>query len=166
MFDSGQSSRGLNDPAASWADIEWLKTATDLPIVAKGIMTGEDAGLRAEHGVDGLIVSNHGARNLDTTLSTIEVLPEVAAAAGERVEVYLDGGIRRGTDVVKAIALGAKGVFFGRPIFWGLSYGGSDGLIKLMRVLRDEVESTMMLTGRGSIEAIDASLVTPMPALG
>ena len=166
MFDSGQSSRGLNDPAASWADIEWLKTATDLPLVAKGIMTGEDASLCAEYEVAGLIVSNHGARNLDTTLSTIEVLPEVAAAAGERVEVYLDGGIRRGTDVVKAIALGAKGVFFGRPIFWGLSYGGSDGLIKLMEVLRDEVESTMMLTGRGSIESIDASLVTPMPALG
>ncbi len=162
MFDSGQSSRGLNDPAASWADIEWLKKATGLPLVAKGIMTGEDAALCAEHGVDGLIVSNHGARNLDTTLATIEVLPEVAAAAGGRVEVYLDGGIRRGTDVVKALALGAKGVFFGRPIFWGLSYGGSDGLVKLMEVLRDEVESTMMLTGRGTVDAIDASLVTPM----
>ena len=165
MFDSGQSSRGLNDPAASWADIEWLKTATGLPLVAKGIMTGEDAKLCADHGVDGLIVSNHGARNLDTTLATIEVLPEVAAAAGDRVEVYLDGGIRRGTDVVKAIALGAKGVFFGRPIFWGLSYGGSDGLVRLMEVLRDEVESTMMLTGRGTIDSIDASLVAPMPSL-
>ena len=89
----------------------------------------------------------------------------MAAAAGERVEVYLDGGIRRGTDVVKALALGARGVFFGRPIFWGRSYGGSDGLVRLMEILRDEVESTMMLTGRGTIASIDASLVAPMPAL-
>ena len=164
-FDSGQTSRGLNDPAASWADVEWLKTATDLPLVCKGIMTGEDARLCAEYGVDGLIVSNHGARNLDTTLATIEVLPEVAEAVGERVEVYLDGGIRRGTDVVKAIALGAKGVFFGRPIFWGLAYDGADGVVAVMDVLRDEVESTMMLAGCGTIDSIDGSLVTRMPAL-
>ena len=164
-FDSGQSSRALVDPGASWDELAWLRTLTDLPVVFKGIMTAEDAQLCAATGVDGLIVSNHGGRNVDTTLATIEVLPEVAAAVEGKVEVFLDGGIRRGTDVVKAIALGAKAVLFGRPLFWGLAYAGEEGVAQVLDILRDEVESTMMLAGRPTVDAIDSSLVAKMPAL-
>ena len=164
-FDSGLTSRGQNDPGATWEDFKWLKTVTDLPLVAKGIMTAEDATLCADYGVDGLIVSNHGARNLDTALSTIETLPEVAEAVGDRMEVYLDGGIRRGADVVKALALGARAVLFGRPIFWGLAYDGEDGLTGVLEILRDEMESTMMLTGRPTLASLDATLIRKMPSL-
>ena len=164
-FDSGQSSRGQTDPGATWEDVAWLKTVTDLPVVFKGIMTAEDAALCGEYGVEALIVSNHGARNLDTTLSTIETLPEVVDAAGDSVEVYLDGGIRRGSDVVKALALGARAVLFGRPIFWGLAYDGADGLTGVLEILRDEMESTMMLSGRPDVASLDATLVRQMPAL-
>jgi 4-hydroxymandelate oxidase len=135
------------------------------PSSSKGIMTGEDGLLAAEHGLDGLIVSNHGTRNLDTTLSTIETLPEVVEAAGSRVEVFLDGGIRRGSDIVKALALGAKAVMFGRPIFWGLNYGGEDGLTGVFEILRDELEITMVLAGRPTITSIDSTLVRKMPPL-
>ena len=141
------------------------QTVTDLPVVFKGIMTAEDAALCGEYGVDALIVSNHGARNLDTTLSTIETLPEVVDAAGDSIEVYLDGGIRRGSDVVKALALGARAVLFGRPIFWGLAYDGADGLTGVLEILRDEMESTMMLSGRPDVASLDATLVRQMPAL-
>jgi 4-hydroxymandelate oxidase len=164
-FDAGLSSRGQNDPGATWEDFKWLRTVTDLPIVFKGIMTAEDAALAAEYGLDGLIVSNHGTRNLDTTLSTIESLPEVVEAAGDKVEVYLDGGIRRGADVVKALALGARAVLFGRPIFWGLAYDGEDGLTGVMEILRDEMESTMVLCARPNVASIDSTLIRKMPAL-
>ena len=164
-FDTGQSSRGQTDPGATWADVAWLKTVTDLPIVFKGIMTGEDAALCAEYGVDGLIVSNHGGRNLDTTLSTIETLPEVVEAAGDKVEVYLDGGIRRGSDIMKALALGARAVLIGRPIFWGLAHDGEDGLTGVLEILRDELESGMILSGRPNVASIDRTLVRKMPVL-
>ena len=164
-FDSGLTSRGQNDPGATWEDLKWLRTITDLPIVFKGIMTREDAALSAEYGVDGLIVSNHGSRNLDTTLSTIETLPEVVEAAGSKVDVFLDGGIRRGSDIVKALALGAKAVMFGRPIFWGLHYGGEDGLTGVFQILRDELETTMVLSGRPTIASIDSTLIRKMPTL-
>jgi isopentenyl diphosphate isomerase/L-lactate dehydrogenase-like FMN-dependent dehydrogenase len=164
-FDSGLSSRGQNDPGATWEDFKWLQTVTDLPLVAKGIMTAEDATLCAEYGVDGLIVSNHGARNLDTALTTIETLPEVAEAVGDKMEVYLDGGIRRGSDIVKALALGARAVLFGRPIFWGLAYDGEDGLSGVMDILRDELEITMVLSGRPTVDSIDSTLIRKMPVL-
>ena len=164
-FDSGLTSRGQNDPGATWEDFAWLKTVTDLPLIAKGIMTGEDAGLAADYGVDAMIVSNHGGRNLDTTMSTIETLPEVVEAVGGRAEVYMDGGIRRGADIAKALALGARAVMFGRPIFWGLAYDGEDGLAGVFEILRDELESVMVLSGRPTIGSIDSTLIRKMPTL-
>jgi 4-hydroxymandelate oxidase len=107
----------LRDPASTWVDLDWLAAHTRLPLVVKGIMVGEDGRQAAEHGAKGVIVSNHGARYLDTTLTPIEALPEVVEAVAGQVEVYLDGGIRRGTDVFKALALDARAVLIGRPVF-------------------------------------------------
>jgi 4-hydroxymandelate oxidase len=159
------SSRGGADPAATWKDLAWLKGATDLPIVAKGIMTGEDVEQCAELGADAVIVSNHGGRHLDNTLATVEVLPEAVAAAKGKVEVLLDGGIRRGADVVKAIALGAKAVFIGRPLFWGLAVDGEQGVIRVLDILREEIEITMAKCGRTDIASIDSTVVVKAPPL-
>ena len=164
-FDAGMSSRRAVDPGATWDDVAWLRSITNLPIVFKGVITREDAALCAEHGVDALIVSNHGGRNLDTTIPTIEALPEVAEAAGPNVQVYLDGGIRRGTDVVKALALGANAVMLGRPLFWGLAYNGADGVAHMLDILRDEVETTMVMCGKGSVDAIGRDAVARLPEL-
>jgi (S)-2-hydroxy-acid oxidase len=111
------------DPTLNWKDIEWLRSITNLPIVVKGVLTAEDAILAADAGCKGILVSNHGGRQLDGVLATIDALPEVLdAVRGRDVEVYLDGGVRKGTDVLKALALGAKAVFLGRPILWGLAH--------------------------------------------
>lgn len=154
-----------SDPAATWQDLEWIKSATDLPVVAKGIMTGEDVELCAQVGADGVIVSNHGGRHLDNTLATVEVLSEAVAAAAGKMEIYLDGGIRRGADVVKAIALGAKAVFIGRPLFWGLAVAGEEGVIRVFDILREEIEITMAKCGRPTIAAIDSTAVVKAPPL-
>jgi 4-hydroxymandelate oxidase len=156
---------GGGDPAATWKDLEWIKSQTDLPIVAKGIMTGEDVEQCAEVGVDSVIVSNHGGRHLDNTLATIEVLPEAVAAAKGRLEILLDGGIRRGADVVKALALGAKAVFIGRPIYWGLAVGGQQGVSRVLEILREEIEITMAKCGRSTIASIDSTVVVKTPPL-
>lgn len=154
------------DPAATWKDLAWIKSVSDLPVVAKGIMTGEDTQLCAEAGADAVIVSNHGGRHLDNTLSTIEVLPEVVAAAERSsMEILLDGGIRRGADVVKALALGAKGVFIGRPLFWGLAVGGEQGVIRVLEILREEIEITMAKCGRTTVAGIDSTVVVRAPPL-
>jgi isopentenyl diphosphate isomerase/L-lactate dehydrogenase-like FMN-dependent dehydrogenase len=157
--------QGGCDPAATWKDLEWIKSQTDLPVVAKGIMTAEDVELCAEVGADGVIVSNHGGRHLDNTLATIEVLSEAVAAAKGRLEVFLDGGIRRGADVVKAVALGAKAVFIGRPLFWGLAVGGEQGVIRVLEILREEIEITMAKCGRPTVASIDSSVVVKAPRL-
>ncbi|HEX9144139.1 MAG TPA: alpha-hydroxy acid oxidase [Candidatus Binatia bacterium] len=161
---SGRPGEGA-DPAATWKDLEWIKEATDLPIVAKGIMTGEDVEQCARAGVDAVIVSNHGGRHLDNTLATIEVLPEAVAAADKKVEVLLDGGIRRGADVVKALALGAKAVFIGRPLFWGLAVDGERGVIRVLDILREEIEITMAKCGRTDIASIDSTVMVKAPPL-
>lgn len=153
------------DPAATWKDLEWIKSATDLPLVAKGIMTAEDVELCAEIGVDAVIVSNHGGRHLDNTLATIEVLSEAAAAANGRMEVLLDGGIRRGADVVKALALGARAVFIGRPLFWGLAVDGEQGVVRVLEILREEIEITMAKCGRPTIASVDCTVVVKAPRL-
>ncbi|MCH9010636.1 MAG: alpha-hydroxy-acid oxidizing protein [Chloroflexi bacterium] len=150
---------GMVSPRATWKDFEWLAGKTELPLVAKGVMTAEDARLAVEHGVKAIIVSNHGGRSLDSTFATIEVLPEVVDAVDGRAEVYLDGGIRRGTDIVKALALGARAVLIGRPIFWGLAAGGEEGLRGVLTILRDELESTMGLCGIPEVGAIGRNLV-------
>ncbi|MCH8056089.1 MAG: alpha-hydroxy-acid oxidizing protein, partial [Deltaproteobacteria bacterium] len=156
---------GGGDPAATWKDLAWIKSQTDLPVVAKGIMTGEDVEECAEIGLDGVIVSNHGGRHLDNTLATIEVLPEAVDAAKGRIEILLDGGIRRGADVVKAIALGAKAVFIGRPLFWGLAVDGQQGVVQVLEILREEIEITMAKCGRPTIASIDPTVVTRLPPL-
>ena len=162
----GRTSRERGgDPAATWKDLEWIKSQTDLPVVAKGIMTGEDVELCAEVGVDAVIVSNHGGRHLDNTLATIEVLPEAVAAAKGRMEILLDGGIRRGADVVKALALGAKAVFIGRPFFWGLAVDGQQGVSRVLDILREEVEITVAKCGRPTIGSIDSTVVVNAPPL-
>jgi 4-hydroxymandelate oxidase len=161
---AGRAGEG-SDPAATWEDLQWIKSATDLPVVAKGIMTGEDVEACVAAGIDGAIVSNHGGRHLDNTLATIEVLPEAVAAAQGRLEILLDGGIRRGADVVKALALGAKAVFIGRPLFWGLAVDGERGVARVLDILREEMEITMAKCGRPNIASIDASAVVKAPRL-
>jgi 4-hydroxymandelate oxidase len=168
---STDAPRGVNeliDRSATWSYLDWLADSTPLPLVVKGIMTGEDARLCVEHGVRGVIVSNHGARQLDTTFASIEVLPEVVEAVDGRLEVYLDGGIRRGTDVLKALALGARAVLIGRPLFWGLAVDGESGLRAVLQMLRDELEMAMGMCGRPTIQSIDISLlgtVSPLLAV-
>lgn len=161
---AGRAGEG-SDPAATWQDLEWIKKAAGLPVVAKGVMTGEDVSLCIEVGADGVIVSNHGGRHLDNTLATVEVLPEAVAAARDKLEVYLDGGIRRGADVVKAIALGARAVFIGRPLFWGLAVDGEKGVVRVLDILREEIEITMAKCGRPTIASIDSTAVVKAPPL-
>src|SRR3989454_968402 len=123
------------------------------------ICLAEDAKLAAEHGVAGIVVSNHGGRQLDSTLGTLDVLPEVVAAVKGRVEVYVDGGIRRGTDVLKALALGARAVLVGRPILWGLALGGADGVRAVLQHLQMELDTAIALAGRATVKEIDVSVV-------
>jgi 4-hydroxymandelate oxidase len=157
--DAPRGANDLIDRAATWSYLDWLADNTPLPLVVKGIMTGEDARLCVEHGVKGVIVSNHGARQLDTTFASVEVLPEVVEAVDGRLEVYLDGGIRRGTDVLKALALGARAVLIGRPLFWGLAVDGELGLRAVIQMLRDELEMAMGMCGRATIQSVDISLL-------
>jgi 4-hydroxymandelate oxidase len=157
--------QGGADPAATWKDLQWIKSNTDLPVVAKGVMTGEDVEACAQIGADAVIISNHGGRHLDNTLATIEVLSEAVAAANGRLEVLLDGGIRRGADVVKALALGAKAVFIGRPLFWGLAVDGERGVVRVLEILREEMEITMAKCGRPTIASIDPTIMVKAPRL-
>ena len=135
------------DATLTWRDLEWLREACPLPLVVKGILTAEDALLAAEHGAAGVIVSNHGGRQLDGVPATLDVLPEVVDAVGERVEVLLDGGIRRGVDVLKALALGARAVCSGRAVLWGLAVGGEQGVGQVLDLLRNELERGLKLLG-------------------
>ncbi|MEU4520924.1 alpha-hydroxy acid oxidase [Amycolatopsis sp. NPDC024027] len=135
-------SAGLN-----WDHIAWLRSKTKLPVLIKGLLHAEDARLAVHHGVAGIVVSNHGGRQLDTVPATIDVLPEIAAAVGGALPVLLDGGIRRGTDVVKALALGADAVGVGRPIVWGLAAGGREGVSEVLDLLRDDFDQALALCG-------------------
>ncbi|URD93357.1 hypothetical protein MUK42_32980 [Musa troglodytarum] len=135
------------DPSLSWKDIEWLKSITKLPIMVKGIITAEDARKAVDAGVSGIVVSNHGARQLDYTPPTISVLDEVVKAVSGAVPVLLDGGVRRGTDVFKALALGAKAVMIGRPVVYGLAVKGEHGVRSVIKMLQNELELTMALAG-------------------
>ncbi|KAI3716397.1 hypothetical protein L6452_23718 [Arctium lappa] len=135
------------DPSLSWKDIAWLKSITKLPILIKGILTREDAIKAVEVGVDGIIVSNHGARQLDYVPATIAVLEEVVDAVKGRIPVLFDGGIRRGTDVFKALALGAQAVLIGRPVVYGLAAKGEYGVRRVVEMLKDELELAMALSG-------------------
>lgn len=149
----------LLDSSLTWEALDWLRSITTLPIVVKGILTAEDARLAVEHGARGIIVSNHGGRQLDSGMATIEALPEVVAAAYGGAEVYLDGGIRRGTDALKALSLGARAVLLGRPILWGLAVSGQQGVARVLGLLNAELELAMALVGSPSVAALGPELV-------
>jgi 4-hydroxymandelate oxidase len=152
------------DPALSWDDLGWIRDlAPGLPLLLKGILTAEDATLAVEVGVDGVVVSNHGGRQLDGVAATITALPEVVEAVDGRIPVLMDGGIRRGTDVLKALALGAAAVLVARPIAWGLAVDGEQGVVDVLELLRAEVRNAMILSGCRSVGDITAELVAPTP---
>ncbi len=135
------------DATVTWADVEWLRGVSDLPVVIKGVLTAEDAGLAAEHGAAAVVVSNHGGRQLDRCSASVDVLEEVVDAAGGDLEVYLDGGVRRGTDVLVALALGARAVLMGRPYLWALAAGGEAGVARAIELIRVELDNAMALLG-------------------
>ena len=149
----------LFDTTLTWGAVEWLRAQTRLPLLVKGIMTAEDAQIAVDAGVDGIVVSNHGGRQLDGVAATITALPEVVEAVAGRIEVLMDGGIRRGTDVLKAVALGARAVLIGRAYLWGLAADGEAGVRGVLGMLRSELELAMALAGRPTIASIDATVV-------
>jgi 4-hydroxymandelate oxidase len=134
-------------PEISWRHLESLREMTRLPIVLKGVLHPADARLAVEHGMDAIVVSNHGGRQLDTTPASIAQLPALADAVTGRIPILLDGGVRRGTDVVKALALGADAVAVGRPIVWGLAAGGEDGVTTVLDLIRSELDNALTLCG-------------------
>jgi 4-hydroxymandelate oxidase len=146
----------LLDPSLTWADVTWLRSITRLPILVKGIVRPDDALRAVDAGAAGVVVSNHGGRQLDTSPATIDVLPAIAEAVGDRAEILLDGGVRRGTDVLKAVALGARAVAIGRPVLWGLAAGGEDGLGRVLALLRAEIDLALALCGCSSIAEVAA----------
>ena len=148
-------------PALTWDDLEWVASESRLPIVLKGILTREDALLAVEHGAAAVYVSNHGGRQLDGVAAGLDALPEVAEAVGDRCEVYVDGGIRRGTDVLKALALGARAAFVGRPVACALAVDGERGVSRVLALLRDEIELGLGLLGCTSPAEVSRSHVEP-----
>jgi len=150
------------DKNLTWADLDWLAGLTDLPVWVKGIVHGDDARHAAEHGAAGVVVSNHGGRQLDTSPATITVLPEIVQAVdGTGVEVLVDGGIRRGTDVLKALALGATATCIGRPVLWGLAADGQAGVEHVLHLLRQELDVAMALSGVRTVDDLTPDLVRP-----
>ena len=143
--------------------LDWLCGCTKLPVVVKGMCRGDDARRAAEHGAKAVVVSNHGGRQLDTAPATCEVLPHVVEAVGDRCEVYADGGIRRGSDVLKAIALGARAVLIGRPVLWGLAVNGEQGATHVLEILKRELDEAMLLCGCTKLEDIGGWLLKPWP---
>ena len=149
----------LIDPSLCWADIAWLRSLTTLPLLIKGIVRPDDARRAVDAGVEGIVVSNHGGRQLDTSVATIDALPGIVEAVGGRLEILVDGGVRRGTDVLKAVALGARAVGIGRPVLWGLAAGGQAGVSRVLSILAEELDLAMALAGAPTVEAITADLV-------
>lgn len=149
------------DAAITWADLDWLVASTRLPVVVKGILAAEDARLAVGHGAKGIQVSNHGGRQLDSAIGSLDALPGVVEAVDGAAEVVLDGGVRRGTDVLKALALGARAVLIGRPVLYGLAAAGEDGVARVLEMLRQELVVDMMLCGLQDVGAISRELVVP-----
>jgi 4-hydroxymandelate oxidase len=155
----------LYDTSLTWKDLEWIISLTKLPVLVKGILRGDDAVKAVAAGAKGIIVSNRGGRQLDTTISTIEALPGITAAIANNngkndIEILLDGGIRRGTDVLKALALGAKAVMIGRPVLWGLALYGQNGVEAVLNLLKSEFDLAMALTGCNNLAAITSDLIS------
>jgi 4-hydroxymandelate oxidase len=149
----------LHDAALTPKDVEWIQQATKLPVVVKGIVRGDDAARAVAHGAAAIIVSNHGGRQLDTAIPAINALSEVVDAVGSQAEVYVDGGVRRGTDVIKAIALGARAVLLGRPVLWGLAVDGEAGVRAVLELMRAEIDLAMALTGVRAVGEISPDLL-------
>lgn len=149
----------LEQKALTWKDIEWLQSFAKTPVLLKGILNPADAEKAVQAGISGIIVSNHGGRNLDTVPATIEALPRIAETIDCRIPVLMDGGIRRGTDVLKAIALGANAVLVGKPVCFGLACAGAEGVTKVLEILRTELELAMALTGKATLSSIDRSVI-------
>ncbi|WP_026423507.1 alpha-hydroxy acid oxidase [Actinokineospora inagensis] len=148
-------SRERFDPTITWSDLAWLRARTRLPLVLKGILTGTDAIQAIDHGTDAIVVSNHGGRQLDGVPPTADTLAEVVDAVAGRLPVLVDGGIRSGRDVLKAIALGASAVLVGRPVLWGLAHSGTPGAEHILRLLREELEEALILTGHPTLATLD-----------
>ncbi|HSQ81304.1 MAG TPA: alpha-hydroxy acid oxidase [Casimicrobiaceae bacterium] len=149
------------DPALNWGDVEWIKKRWGGKLILKGIQDPEDARLAADSGADALVVSNHGGRQLDGAASSIEALPAIVDAVGSRIEVWMDGGIRSGQDVLKALALGAKGTLIGRSFIYGLAAMGEAGVTKALEIIRNELDLTMAFCGRTKVADIDRSVLLP-----
>lgn len=146
-------------PTMDWDQLDWLRSICPIPLLAKGILRADDAVRAVETGCDGIWVSNHGGRQLDTAITSAEALPEIAAAVGDRALVVADGGVRRGIDVLKALALGADLVAVGRPILWGLAVDGADGVQRLLEILREELSRSMAMAGCRSLAEVTPDLI-------
>lgn len=147
------------NPALTWQDLEWLRSLSPLPLVVKGVLRADDAKRAVEYGASGVIVSNHGGRQLDGAIASLDALSEIVEAVGAQIDVLVDGGIRRGTDVLKALALGAKAVLLGRPVLWGLAVAGEAGVQHILELLLNELDLAMALSGCAKLQDIDSSLV-------
>jgi 4-hydroxymandelate oxidase len=161
MGAAGHVRQVVLSPAISWWHVDWLRETTSLPILLKGVLHPADAKLAVEHGVDGLIVSNHGGRQLDATPASLDRLAPIAEAVGGRVPLLLDGGVRRGTDVAKAMALGARAVAIGRPVLWGLAVAGEAGVRRVLQLLRVELTNALTLLGVGAPAELTRDQVVP-----
>ncbi len=149
------------DPGLTWTDLDWLRSISPMPVIVKGILAPDDAVLAAEHGAAAVIVSNHGGRQLDSAPAPVTMLRRVVEAVDGSVEVLVDGGVRRGTDVLKALALGARGVLLGRPVLWGLTLDGADGVRAVLQHLRTELDLAMALAGCADVEHVSHDLILP-----
>lgn len=149
----------LLDPSITWKDIEWIRSISSLPIILKGVMNPRDVEIAHEYNIDALIISNHGGRQFDSALSAIEALLAISEVNAGKTELILDGGIRRGSDILKAIALGAKAVMVGRPILWGLAAGGVEGVTRVLSILKSELDMAMALCGCKSIEEVNKDIL-------
>ena len=159
FVEMGEKIEQLPDPSLDWDFVKWLKDQWKGPLMLKGVVTYEDAKLCLEKKVDGIIVSNHGGRQLESLRSTIDCLPEIIDVIGNRIPVLIDGGIRRGTDIFKALALGASAVAIGRPYLWGLAAGGQAGVERVLELLQAELIRDMQLAGTPDIQSITRSFV-------
>jgi len=149
----------LYDQSLTWKDLEWIVGLTDLPVLVKGVLRYDDARHSLSCGARGIVVSNHGGRQLDSTIATIDALREVVQACEGEAPVLIDGGIRRGTDVLKALARGATAVLMGRPCLWGLAIDGEEGVFKVLETLKDELKNALMLSGYPDVGAVTADLI-------
>ncbi|MFO0615133.1 MAG: alpha-hydroxy acid oxidase [Polyangiaceae bacterium] len=157
--------KSRHDAALGWSDLEWLRSLSHLPLVLKGIVRADDARRAVDAGARAIVVSNHGGRQFDLAPATLHALPGVVDAVGDRAEVYLDGGVRSGNDVLIALGLGARAVFIGRPVLWGLAVEGESGVRQVLSILREELSLGMALAGMSSVKNIDRAAFTRAPRL-